>query len=132
MIAELEAFGIAELLEATAGGFAAEVSRQLTLVFSEGLDVTRLPYDIAGLTPFSQQVMRACQRIAHGKTASYKVLADQVGKPLGSRAVGNVMAKNPLPLIVPCHRVISADGSLGSYGGGVAMKRWLLHLEGVL
>ena len=84
-------------------------------------------------TPFQQQVWAALQEIPYGETWSYGELADHIGKPGAARAVGLANGRNPVGIIVPCHRVIGADGSLTGYGGGLDRKRLLLELEaGVL
>jgi methylated-DNA-[protein]-cysteine S-methyltransferase len=81
-------------------------------------------------TEFQRQVWRALTEIPYGKTVSYGELARRIGKPNGPRAVGLANGANPLPIIVPCHRVIGADGSLTGFGGGLPIKRKLLALEG--
>ncbi|HSG87569.1 MAG TPA: methylated-DNA--[protein]-cysteine S-methyltransferase [Pseudomonadales bacterium] len=83
-------------------------------------------------TPFQQQVWAALQRIPFGTTISYGTLAERIGRPTASRAVGAANGRNPLPVIVPCHRVIGADGSLTGFGGGLPCKQWLLGHEGAL
>lgn len=90
--------------------------------------------DLAHLPVFRQAVLAACHRIPFGKTASYADLARAVGKPGAARAVGGAMAGNPLPLVVPCHRVLRSDGSLGGFSSprGVEQKRRLLRIEGVV
>lgn len=80
-------------------------------------------------TPFQLRVWEALRRIPHGATATYRDVARAVGTPAAVRAVGAANARNPLPIIVPCHRVIRSDGTLGGYGGGLARKRDLLSLE---
>ena len=85
--------------------------------------------DLSGATPFQRQVWEVTKLIPHGDTRSYKWVAEQIGKSGASRAVGQALAKNPLPIIVPCHRVVNTDGRLGSFGGGLEMKRHFLHLE---
>lgn len=82
-------------------------------------------------TPFQQRVVDCCRRIAYGTTLTYSQLAAQAGSPRAARAVGNVMASNPVPLIVPCHRVVGAGGGLGGYsaGEGIRLKLRLLELE---
>jgi len=82
-------------------------------------------------TRFRLEVLRACAGIPRGAVRSYGELASAAGFPGASRAAGSVMAGNPLPLVVPCHRIVRADGSTGRYGGGEDMKRLLLQLEGV-
>ena len=80
-------------------------------------------------TEFQRRVWRALTEIPYGKTVSYGALARRIGKPSASRAVGLANGANPLPIIVPCHRVIGADGSLTGFGGGLPIKRQLLALE---
>jgi len=89
--------------------------------------------DLDGLTDFRRRVMECCRRIPRGRTASYQDLARAAGSPNASRAVGSTMAHNPLPLIVPCHRVVRSDGSVGGFSSprGAEQKRRLLRLEGV-
>lgn len=88
--------------------------------------------DFAAATPFQRAVWQATRQIPYGQTRSYGWLAARVGKPRAARAVGQAMAANPWPLIVPCHRVVSSNGSLGGYGGGLDMKERLLILEGAI
>lgn len=83
-------------------------------------------------TPFQRDVWRALQRIPYGETISYAELAQWIGKPSAMRAVGAANGRNPLPIVVPCHRVIGADGSLTGFGGGLPTKQYLLALEGAL
>ncbi len=80
-------------------------------------------------TPFQQEVWRALRKLRHGETASYGALAAAIGRPGASRAVGLANGRNPIAIIVPCHRVIGADGTLTGYGGGLDRKRWLLEHE---
>lgn len=83
-------------------------------------------------TPFQQRVWAALRAIPYGSTASYAAIATEVGNPLAVRAVGLANGRNPLSIVVPCHRVIGAGGGLTGYGGGLATKRWLLEHEGAL
>lgn len=96
------------------------------------IDFTRYPLDISAGTGFQQRVWKKLLEIPYGETRSYKWLAEQVGSPNGYRAVGGANGRNPIPVIIPCHRVINSDGTLGGYSGGVWIKEWLLRLEGVL
>lgn len=83
-------------------------------------------------TPFQMAVWAALQTIPYGQTVSYKDIAAQIGKPAAVRAVGGANGKNPIPILIPCHRVVAADGSLGGYALGPEIKRTLLALEGAL
>lgn len=83
-------------------------------------------------TAFQRRVWQALATIPYGQTVSYAELASRVGKPSASRAVGAANGRNPLPIVLPCHRVIGADGSLTGFGGGLPTKRFLLELEGAL
>ena len=87
--------------------------------------------DLSDITPFRQSVLKACRRIPRGKTATYSDLAQAVGKPGAARAVGSAMSHNPVPLIVPCHRVVRSNGSLGGFSSptGVDEKARMLRLE---
>lgn len=89
-----------------------------------------LPLDLSAGTDFQQEVWQGLMTIGYGQTLSYRELAEAIGHPHAARAVGGANHANPIPLIVPCHRVIAADGSLGGYGGGLWRKRWLLRREG--
>lgn len=86
--------------------------------------------DISGLTDFEQATLRATSQIPPGEVRSYGWVAMQIGRPRAARAVGRVMARNPLPLLVPCHRVVDSTGALHNYGYGLEMKARLLHMEG--
>ena len=88
-----------------------------------------VPWQASG-TPFQLQVWQALCGIPAGETLSYAQLAQRIGRPTAVRAVGHANGANPVAVIVPCHRVIGADGSLTGYGGGLSRKRWLLDLEG--
>ncbi len=90
--------------------------------------------DLGGMSEFTQMVLEACRLIPYGQTAGYADLARAVGAPGAARAVGSVMARNPMPLIVPCHRVVRSDGALGGFSSpeGVVLKRRLLQLEDAL
>ena len=83
-------------------------------------------------TPFQKQVWHMLATIPYGQTISYAQLAQRVGKPTAMRAVGAANGRNPLPIVLPCHRVIGADGSLTGFGGGLPTKQFLLQLEGAL
>ncbi len=80
-------------------------------------------------SPFDQQVWHALQAIPYGETRTYGEVARSIGRPQGARAVGRANGRNPIPLVIPCHRVVAAGGRLGGYGGGLDLKRRLLDLE---
>ena len=101
---------------------------QLSLYFEGRLKVFDLDLEMAG-TPFQKKVWQALTRIPYGATITYGELAREIGNPKGSRAVGLANGKNPIPIIVPCHRVIGKNGSLTGFGGGLPVKRFLLELE---
>jgi methylated-DNA-[protein]-cysteine S-methyltransferase len=92
-----------------------------------------VPLDLSRVPAFRRQVLELCRRIPYGRTSSYLDLARAVGKPEASRAVGGAMGRNPAPIVIPCHRVLRADGSLGGFSSrsGVREKERLLTLEGV-
>jgi methylated-DNA-[protein]-cysteine S-methyltransferase len=85
--------------------------------------------DLSEATPFQRRVWLAARLIPYGETRSYRQLAASAGQPGAARAVGQALARNPLAIIVPCHRVLQADGGLGGFGGGVEVERYLLSLE---
>ncbi|MFA5111591.1 MAG: methylated-DNA--[protein]-cysteine S-methyltransferase [Desulfobaccales bacterium] len=110
-----------------------EKTKQELIAYFNGApaDFAALALDPQG-TPFQLRVWQELRRIPRGKTISYGELARRVGNPRGSRAVGQANGTNPLPLIIPCHRVIAADGGLGGYSSGLDRKRWLLKHEGAM
>ena len=101
---------------------------QMQAYFAGELRDFELPLAPEG-TPFQQRVWRALRDIPYGETISYGELARRIGQPKASRAVGLANGQNPIGIVVPCHRVIGADGSLTGYGGGLERKRWLLAHE---
>ena len=107
-----------------------EARRQLEEYFAGARQNFDLPLDPGG-TDFQRRVWRALMDIPYGKTISYRDLARRVNCPRGYQAVGQANGKNPLPILIPCHRVIGADGSLGGYSAGLDRKRFLLELEGI-
>jgi methylated-DNA-[protein]-cysteine S-methyltransferase len=88
--------------------------------------------DFTLCSKFQQSVLRATHSIPWGSVSGYQLIAASLGIPKGARAVGNALANNPFPIIVPCHRVISSDWHIGGYGGGIKMKRALLEKEGII
>jgi methylated-DNA-[protein]-cysteine S-methyltransferase len=110
----------------------AEPCEQLARYFAGERHTFALPLALAG-TPFQQKVWDALRTIPYGETRSYGQIARQIDRPDRARAVGTANGSNPVSIVVPCHRVIGADGSLTGYGGGLERKRYLLDLEsGVL
>ena len=91
-----------------------------------------LPVDMSQGTAFQRRVWRAILQIPYGRVRSYQWVADKVGGKQYARAVGMALGSNPVPIVVPCHRIIAHDGSLGGFGCGLPMKRRLLRLEGAL
>ncbi len=88
--------------------------------------------DPSNFTTFQKKVMEKVKQIPEGRVSTYKEVARAAGSPNACRAVGNVMAKNPFPIVIPCHRVVKSDMSLGSYSGGIERKKQLLKEEGVV
>ncbi len=115
--------------DATAQPLAA-TRRQLSEYFAGSRRTFELPLRLEG-TAFQQRVWRELTEIPYGETWSYGQLATRIGKPSASRAVGLANGRNPISILVPCHRVIGADGSLTGYGGGLERKQWLLAHEGL-
>ncbi|MFE5297541.1 methylated-DNA--[protein]-cysteine S-methyltransferase [Streptomyces sp. NPDC056632] len=125
------AFG-GELVE-SASGRLAEPIRQLAAYFDGGLRSFDVKLDWTLVTGFNRQVLRElADGVPYGTVVGYGDLARRVGQPAAAQAVGAAMGSNPLPLVVPCHRVVESDGGIGGFGGGLETKRRLLALEGVL
>ncbi len=105
--------------------------RELELFFAGSLTKFKTPVDWSCLEPFQRRVLQRCASVAYGKRITYGALAEEIGAPRAARAVGNSLRSNPVALVIPCHRVIRADGSLGGYGGEDQWqrKRRLLELE---
>ena len=109
--------------------FVRAAARQLQQ-FAAGKPVRfTVPLDLAAGTTFQQAVWQTLQKIPRGETRTYAWVAAQIGKPNAARAVGGACGANPVPLIVPCHRVVASDGSLGGFSLGLPLKRRLLDLE---
>ena len=106
------------------------IRRQLEEYFAGRRRRFELPLDWTLVGPFGRRVLRAASAIPYGGVLSYTQVAAEAGSPRGSRAAGNALGSNPIPIVVPCHRVLRTGGALGGYAGGLERKRWLLELEG--
>ena len=106
-------------------------TQQLTEYFARTRRKFTVPLDLQNVTDFRTAVLRELAKVPYGETTSYAQLARAVGNPKAVRAVGSACATNPLPLFIPCHRVLRSDGQLGGYRGGTEAKRFLLRLEGI-
>lgn len=122
---------IAPAVEAPDDAILREARTQLDDYFAGRRRTFSLPLSLGG-TPFQRQVWEMLQRVQFGETTSYRSIAERIGNPRAVRAVGAANGQNPVPIVVPCHRIIGATGSLVGFGGGLACKRWLLEHEGVL
>ena len=112
-------------------GLLTEAREQLREYFEGRRQRFSLPVAPAG-TPFQQQVWQELQKIPWGTTTTYGEIARRIGQPKAVRAVGSANGRNPVAIVIPCHRVIGSDGSLTGYAGGLGTKRFLLQLEGAL
>lgn len=109
-----------------------QTQQQLEAYFAGELQQFDLPLDLSAGTPFQQVVWQALLKIPFGQTTSYGALSSSIGKPLAVRAVGTAIGRNPIGIIVPCHRVVGADSSLTGYAGGLHRKEAFLTLEGAI
>lgn len=107
-----------------------EARSQMEAYFRGDRERFDLPVDLADLPPFQRDVLEAVRRVPFGDVVPYAELARRIRRPRAHRAVGNALGRNPVAIVVPCHRVIRSDGALGGYGGGVEYKKRLLRLEG--
>ena len=108
------------------------VRRELDEYFEQRRDTFDLTLDLRGITPFSARVLGELALVPYGRTATYGELAARAGKPGAARAVGMIMNRNPVPIVLPCHRIVGSTGALVGYGGGLDRKVLLLRLEGAL
>lgn len=125
---ELEGRGILATERSTS---VADVKEQLGEYFDGRRNAFSVQVDLYGVTPFTRGVLEATWNVPFGQLRTYSGIANEIGNPKASRAVGNALGRNPVPVIVPCHRVVRADGSMGWYTGGTQIKRTLLGIEGV-
>ena len=109
-----------------------EASRQLLDYLAGRRNTFDVPLDLSQGTSFQRQVWRTLQRVPYGKLRSYQWIAARVGGRHYARAVGNAVGANPIPIVIPCHRIVAHDASLGGFSGGLSIKRKLLALEGTL
>jgi methylated-DNA-[protein]-cysteine S-methyltransferase len=109
-----------------------DARRELDEYFSGSRRRFELPVDRQLMSPFGRRVLRVTSEIPYGAHLSYSEVAADAGCPRGARAAGNALGANPIPIVIPCHRVWRSGGALGGYGGGLPRKRWLLELEGAL
>jgi len=106
------------------------VRRELDEYFAGARRTFELPQDWQLIGNFQRRVLGVTYEIPYGAVSSYAEVAAEAGSPRGSRAAGNALGSNPIPIVIPCHRVLRSGGALGGYGGGLHRKRWLLGLEG--
>jgi len=107
-----------------------EARRELDEYFEGRRHAFDLPVDLAALPPFQQSVLAELRRVPYGQVDTYGGLASRIGKPRAARAVGGALNRNPVPIVVPCHRIVGSTGSLVGYAGGLERKQLLLALEG--
>ena len=110
---------------------ASEVVDQLAAYFAGDLRNFTIPLDLDAASEFTRRVLKATAEIPYGETRTYGEIAEAIGSPGATQAVGNALGANPIPVVIPCHRVVRADGSMGWFTGGPHIKRMLLDLEGV-
>lgn len=122
---------LAQWTPAPAGGMHDPIHEQLTRYFSGNLKRFKVRSQLFG-TDFQLQVWTALRAIPYGTTCSYRAVAEAIGNPHASRAVGQAVGRNPIAIIIPCHRVLGEDSSLVGYGGGIDRKKHLLRVEGAL
>jgi len=125
--AELRRFG-ADVVEAPHRLRA--ITMQLESYFAGKRRAFELPLDLSITTPFQRRVLMATRRVPAGSVVSYGDIARRIGQPRASRAVGQALGRNPVPIVIPCHRVVAGGGRIGGYTGGLAIKRKLLAIEG--
>lgn len=113
-----------------APGVTDDVRRELDAYFAGALHRFHLPLDRRLMSPFTREVLRATARVGYGRLATYGEVAAKIGRPNAARAVGAALGSNPIPIVVPCHRVVGAGGRLTGYAGGLPRKEFLLRLEG--
>ena len=128
LLTDLERRGL--LPERARGELDSEL-RQLEEYFEGKRRRFRFPVDLRGVTPFQRKVLEAASEIPFGRVERYADVAERVGSPKACRAVGNALGKNPVAIVIPCHRVVASGGKLGGYTGGLDIKRTLMRIEGI-
>ncbi len=109
-----------------------QVAAQLSEYFRGERNQFEVPLDFSGISSFTRSVLVATSEVPFGHLTSYRGIAERIGKPSATRAVGNALGRNPIPVVVPCHRIVRSDSSLGGYTGGTQIKQHLLALEGAM
>jgi O-6-methylguanine DNA methyltransferase len=109
----------------------AKEARELESYFAGRSKRFRISIDLRWATPFQRKVLNAASGVPFGEVASYGDIARRIGNPKARRAVGGALGKNPVAIVIPCHRVVAADGSIGGYTGGLDIKRELMRIEGI-
>jgi len=112
-------------------GFLKKLKKDFNKYFEGKKIIFEYPLDLENYSGFFKKVWKSLMKIPYGKVISYKRLAEKIGNPNSFRAVGNALAKNPIPVIIPCHRVILSNGKLGGFSAGIKWKKRLLKIEGV-
>ena len=131
-LARLEFSGSMSKTAPAGDKMAQQLVRELAAYFRGNANQFLTPLDLGSATPFQQSVWAELRRVPFGKTLSYGELARRVGAPRAARAVGQAVGANPIPILIPCHRVIRSDGALGGFSAGLEIKQWLLRHEGCL
>jgi len=108
----------------------ADIVSQLEAYFTGKRRAFDIPVDLSQATPFQRSVLMAARGVSLGQVTTYGEIAKRIGRPKASRAVGQALGHNPIPIVIPCHRVVPSGGGLGGYSGGLSIKRRLLEMEG--
>lgn len=119
------------LLPEIAPSKVAREARELEAYFSGRNKNLRMPVDLRRVSPFQRRVLEATAKIPYGTVVSYSDVANRIGQPQARRAVGGALGRNPVAIVIPCHRVVAADGTIGGYTGGLDIKRELMRIEGI-
>ncbi len=125
----IQALGLTEDIQESSADYFTDLI-QTFMNFYRGWPVQfSVKIDFSGVSSFQKSVYQAAMAVPYGETVSYGWIAKYIGKPLAARAVGQALGRNPLPIVIPCHRVLAAQGKLGGFGGGLPLKQYLLKLE---